>query len=147
MLKDKKVTLRHEQQKLLDLIPTTNDWVELRKKQVEINDLSALTAATGDEFALFSGANSKILIHGSGSSWNIPKDAWDQIKENKFIWEAHSHPTITNLNPSADDIDTLKLFTWQEKSCIIDLNNEKIYFSAEVQDWFNAILGVKKYDK
>ena len=75
----------------------------------------------------------------------VPSDS--KIKENKFIWEAHSHPTITNLNPSVHDIDTLKLFTWQEKSCIIDLNNEKIYFSVEVQDWFNAILGVKKYDK
>jgi len=118
-------------------------WVELRNKQVNIKDLAALTAATGDEFALFSSGNSKILIHG-GIKWEIPEDVWRIISEHQYVWEGHSHPTFTGkIVASREDLDTLKLFTWQRKSYIIDLNGEVEEFTASEQDWFNAVLGIR----
>ena len=41
------------------------------------------------------------------------------------------------------DIETLKLFTWQEKSSIIDLKGNIKEFDADMQRWFNEMLGVR----
>ena len=48
---------------------------------------------------------------------------------------------------SPEDRETLKLFTWQEKSIIIDLKGNTKEFTASTQDWINEILGVTGYDK
>ena len=146
-LKDGKVTLRNKQKKLLDKVPKAGEWIELRNKQIEVKDLAALTAATGHEFAIFSGPSSKILIHGTSKSWHIPRDAWEIIKNNQYEWTAHSHPTFTKLEESDEDIKTLELFTWQEKSVIIDLEGKTHEFNADRQSWFNKMLGVVDYDK
>lgn len=146
-LKDGKVTLRREQKKLLEQVPEVGDWTKLRKKQVSVKDLAALTASTGHEFAVFTGKSSKILIHGTSKSWHIPHDAWEVIKSNQYEWTAHSHPTMTKITVSPEDRETLKLFTWQEKSTIIDLKGNTKEFTASTQDWINEILGVVDYDK
>ncbi len=146
-LKEGKVTLRSNQQKILDKIPEPGTWTELRKKQIDVKDLAALTAATGHEFAIFTGNSSKILVHGTSKSWHIPHDAWDIIKENQYEWTAHSHPTFTKLEESDEDIKTLSLFTWQKKSVIIDLEGKTHEFTSDRQAWFNKMLGVVDYDK
>lgn len=90
------------------------------------------------------GAKSKILAHGTGKSWHIPDDLWHEITTRQLKWEAHSHPTVSvKLNPSPEDIETLKQFTWQEKSYIIDLNGNTQEFSKDMQEWYNSQLGVK----
>ena len=91
--------------------------------------------------------SSKILIHGTSKTWHIPHDAWKIIKENHYEWTAHSHPTMTKIIASPEDRETLKLFTWQEKSIIIDLKGNTKEFTASTQDWINEILGVTGYDK
>lgn len=101
------VTLRKKQKQVLDKISKPGDWSYFRNKEVSTEDLAALTAATGDEFALFSGSNGKIVIHGNSIKWSIPEDAWNEIKNNKMIWTSHSHPTMTNLRESPEDIETL----------------------------------------
>ena len=93
------------------------------------------------------GKSSKILIHGTSKTWHIPHDAWKIIKENHYEWTAHSHPTMTKIIASPEDRETLKLFTWQEKSIIIDLKGNTKEFTASTQDWINEILGVTGYDK
>lgn len=133
-LKDGKVTLRREQKKLLEQVPEVGNWTKLRKKQVSVKDLAALTASTGHEFAVFTGKSSKILIHGTSKSWHIPHDAWEVIKSNQYEWTAHSHPTMTKITVSPEDRETLKLFTWQEKSTIIDLKGNTKEFTASTQD-------------
>lgn len=137
------VTLRKKQKKALSKIPKPGDWSHYRNKEITTEDLAALTAYTGDEFALFSGKNGKIVIHGNSIKWNIPQDAWREISETKMIWESHSHPTINFLRESAEDIETLRLFTWQKKSCIIDLKGNVKEFDTDMQRWFNEMLGVR----
>lgn len=146
-LKDGKVTLRSEHQKLLNKVPKAGDWVEVRKKQVDTKDLAALTASTGHEFAIFTGKNSKILIHGSAKTWHIPREAWEMIEENRYEWTSHSHPTISKIMSSPEDRKTLEMFTWQEKSTIIDLTGKTKEFTASTHDWINDVLGVVDYEK
>lgn len=137
------VTLRKKQKEALSKVPEAGNWNYFRNKEVTIQDLAALTAATGDEFALFSGRNGKIVIHGNSMKWNIPEDAWNEINNHQMTWLAHSHPTMANLRESPEDIETLKLFTWQAKSCIVDLNGSVKEFDTDMQRWFNEMLGVK----
>ena len=146
-LKEKKVTLRSEQKKILEKVTTVGDWAEFRKKQVNVKDLAALAAATGHEFALFTGKSSKIVVHGTSQKWHIPYNAWKVIKENQYEWTAHSHPTFSRIMASSEDRETLKRFTWQDKSTIIDLKGETKEFTASTRDWLDDILGVGDYDK
>lgn len=146
-LKERTVTLRREQKKILEKVINVGDWAEFRKKQIDVKDLAALTAATGHEFALFTGKSSKIVVHGTSQKWHIPYSAWEVIKENQYEWTAHSHPTFSRIMASAEDRETLKRFTWQEKSTIIDLKGETKEFTASTRDWMDDILGVGDYDK
>lgn len=142
-LSEGNVTLRKNHKRLFEKVKNRGDWVELRKKQLKITDLAALTAYTGDEFAIFTGNNKKILVHGS-KKWIISGELWHTIRDNKYIWEAHSHPTFMGkIIPSEEDIQALSLFTWQRKSSIVDLNGRVIEFTASRQDFINELLGIK----
>lgn len=141
-LGENKVTLRKHQQEILDRIPNRYDWAEFRNKQVELEDLRALTAATGDEFALFSGKHSKLVVHGA-IKWDIPKEALEIIENNQYTWDGHSHPTTINLHESQEDVMALKRFTWQKESVIIDLAGNKKTFTNNMQDYYNSMLGIK----
>ena len=142
-LKNNTVNLKARQEAIYQKIPNRNDAEIFRKKQVNIKDLAALTAYTGDEFALFYKGKRAIVVHGSPSNCNVYGETYDTIIREKWVWIAHSHPTTTKLKPSPSDVDSLKLFTWQKESSIIDLKGKIINFTASQQDYINFILGVK----
>lgn len=142
-LLSKKVRLRRKHKDVIVKIPSRGDWAYFGEDKVHLEDLAALTCATKDEFALFSGAGRSLVIHG-GTRWNIPQDAWDEIRTQQLIWVGHSHPTTTDISASIEDRETLQnFFTWQEKSAIIDMTGTVKPFSNNPQDWFNDFLGVK----
>ena len=127
---------------LLDKVPKVGDYVEVKAHQVELRDLAALTAYTGDEFAIFSSKSKKIIIHGTKSRWSIPNELYAEIRRKKLIWEGHSHPTTDNIGASPEDRATLKRLTWQKKSSIIDLVGNVYEFTPNEQDFFKDIYGV-----
>lgn len=65
------------------------------------------------------------------------------VIDGKWTWVGHSHPTTSKLISSIEDINALKLFTWQNESCIIDLEGNIYTFTSNEQDWYNDLLGVK----
>lgn len=143
-LKKGTINLRRRHKDIITQIPTRGDYAYFRKHQIQIEDLAPLTAATGDEFAIFDAGNNKILaIHG-GTKWNIPKEAWKEIEENQMPWVAHSHDITSRPLPSSEDRYTLRnYFTWQDSSAIINIRGEIEPFTKEEADWFDAVLGVK----
>ena len=62
-----------------------------------------------------------------------------------MLFRSDSTPLFPKVN--LRNRETLKLFTWQEKSIIIDLKGNTKEFTASTQDWINEILGVTGYDK
>lgn len=126
---NRKLTKQH--QRLSDAVPNQHDWVELKPNTCVLEDLAALTATTGDEYALFQKGTRQIIVHGSGSSWEITGELYEKIMDEKWEWVGHSHPTIYDLRESEADRKTLAQFTWQEESSIIDLQGNVVHFNGE----------------
>ena len=55
-------------------------------------DLSALTAATGDEFAMFSVGGRRLLFRGDAGSVPINPDMASQLAGQGWRWSSHTHP-------------------------------------------------------
>lgn len=64
-------SLNNRQQKLLDNLPSYDSRTTVNKKSVNMKDLSALTAHTGDEFAMFTKGKERIIVRGNKTSVNI----------------------------------------------------------------------------
>jgi hypothetical protein len=58
--------LNNRQQRLLDLLSTSNTEVTVGRNQVNLKDIAALQAATRDEFAILTRGGSRLVIRGQG---------------------------------------------------------------------------------
>ena len=108
-------------------------WIQVKPEDASIYSLAALTAKTGDEFAMFAKNDVKIIIRGaSNKPWIVPDDLLRRIFDEKLRWTGHSHPTTVNLEASVEDRETLHKLTWQKKSAVIDLNGDVKEFTPNV---------------
>jgi hypothetical protein len=111
------------QQALLDALPDTLDELKLHKSHVSATDLAALTAATGDEFALFTRGSQRLIIRGNEIGVNLKLDYLTHLKDQGFRWSAHTHPSLTTsskfLEASGGDRLVLQHLE-QERSLILD---------------------------
>jgi hypothetical protein len=120
--------LNNRQQKLLDKLGGYNSRVTVNKKEVNMKDLSALTAATGDEFAMFTKNQERLIIRGDSRHVNINEETAAQLNERGYRWSGHTHPGVEKgfTIPSDGDVLILKQFN-QETSVIY---NSKGQFST-----------------
>lgn len=77
-----------------------------------MSDLSALTAETGDEFALFTKGNKRLVIRGNKNSVNIDVEKAVELANAGYKWSGHTHPgtEIFCLQPSDGDYGILSQF-------------------------------------
>lgn len=106
------VELNNRQQELLNALPEYDSRVTVPKASVNMPDLSALTAKTGDEFAMFTKGGERLVIRGKPYKVNIsPKEA-KALAAQGYRWSGHTHPGESPLClvPSDGDHDVLKAF-------------------------------------
>lgn len=123
--------------RILETIAERFSWTEVPTEAADIYTLAALTARTGDEFAMFARGNVKIIMHGAsanGMPWTLPEDLARRVFDEQLRWTGHSHPTTMNLRASDDDRKTLAVFKWQKKSTIVDLTGKTIPFTTNKFD-------------
>lgn len=98
----------------------------MKKKDVKMSDLSALTAHTGDEFAMFTKGNKRLVIRGNSGVVNIGIKEAKELNRNGYKWSGHTHPGIDNLclMSSGGDMDILRCFK-QDTSVIY--NSKGLY--------------------
>ena len=84
--------LSKRQSSLLERLSEFDSYVVLRKKDVNMRDLSALTASTGCEFAMFTKGSTRIVIRGNKTMVNIDVDKAKRLYENGYRWSGHTHP-------------------------------------------------------
>lgn len=115
------VELNLRQEKLLELLPEYNSRTIVPKEYVNMTDLSALTAKTGDEFAMFTKGNERMVVRGNAHGVNIDTEQAMQLNEEGYRWSGHTHPGtgINTTIPSSGDKEILNCFN-QEQSVIYD---------------------------
>jgi RHS repeat-associated protein len=119
--------LSKRQQQILSQLESPGSQVTLPKSAVSQKDLAALTAATGDEFAVFTTGGRRLVIRGTSEGFHgIIDDAWAREMAAKgWRWSAHTHPAPQGVSPSAvlrssgGDQAIIRSFQ-QERSAIIN---------------------------
>lgn len=126
------VELNNRQQKLLDALPEYDSRITVPKTSVNMADLSALTAKTGDEFALFTKGNERLIIRGNNYKVNIDSEQAERLAAQGYRWSGHTHPgTGSNvLVPSTGDKVILRQFS-QDISVIYNSNGRFRTFGKE----------------
>ncbi len=126
------VELNTRQQALLDSLQEYDSRVTISKTDVSMADLSALTAKTGDEFAMFTKAGERLIVRGNSVKVNITPQEAQKLNADGYTWSGHTHPgTGRNcLIASQGDVEILKCFG-QLRSCIYNSAGEYLEFWKE----------------
>lgn len=113
------IELNNRQQMLLDALPEYNSRAIVSKGDVSMTDLSALTAKTGDEFAMFTKEGARLIVRGNGFMVEITPEEAYALGKDGYVWSGHTHPgtDINVLQPSSGDYAILNQFQ-QENSAI-----------------------------
>lgn len=124
--------LNTRQNRLLEQLPEYNSRTTVPKSEASMTDLSALTAKTGDEFAMFTRENERLLIRGNRKMVNISLEEASELSRQGYIWSGHTHPgtDFHCLTASHGDVEILKCFH-QEQSVIYNSVGEYNIFGKE----------------
>ena len=126
------VELNNRQRELLEKLKEFDSKVIVPKKSVNMTDLSALTAKTGDEFAMFTKAGSRLIIRGNKNSVNVDLDVASQLASEGYKWSGHTHPgnDMLCMFPSDGDKAVLKQFN-HKSSAIYNSKGQHTTFEKE----------------
>jgi hypothetical protein len=108
--------LNSRQQRLLDKLPWYDSRVTVKKSDVSMMDLAALTAQENVEFAMFTRGSERLIVRGDRWCVNInPLDAI-VLSARGYKWSGHTH-VGHNLVASYGDKKILGYFN-QRRSAI-----------------------------
>lgn len=102
------------------------------KNKVNMKDLSALTAETGDEYAMFSKGKTRLIIRGDATKVRVDKNIAGQLANDGYRWSGHTHPGTDAfcLLPSDGDKAVLSCFR-QMQSAIYNSQGKFTLFDKE----------------
>ena len=113
------VALNQRQQRVLDDLPEYGSQTIVNKKEVSMLDLSALTAHTGDEFAMFTREGKRMIMRGDYQRVPIGTEEAEELRAAGYRWTGHTHPGIMETSLIASDGDRLVLQAFgQTKSAL-----------------------------
>jgi hypothetical protein len=118
--------LTARQQTLLYQLPEYDSRVTVKKNDVSMKDLSALTAKTGVEFATFTKGQERLIVRGNEKRVNITTDDAEKLSADGYKWSGHTHVGLYNgweLSASNGDYDVLSKFS-QKESVIYNAKGE-----------------------
>lgn len=113
--------LSKRQEALLESLNGYNSRVTVGKRDVSMKDLSALTAKTGDEFAMFTKGGERLIVRGNSVRVQIDTEEAARLAAAGYRWSGHTHPGADELTKMASDGDIRVLTAFgQERSVIYD---------------------------
>ena len=113
------VSLNNRQMDLLEHLKEYDSRHTVPKKEVNMSDLAALTAYTGDEFAMFTKGGNRLVIRGDYRSVNIDVDAAEKLAKEGFRWSGHTHPGTDFLCMQPSDGDYAILSSFKQSNSVI----------------------------
>ncbi len=124
--------LNNRQQQILAQLPEYDSHVIVSKKAVSMSDLAALTANTGDEFAMFTRHSKRLVIRGNSTRVNVDVDQATELAASGYRWSGHTHPG-TDMNcllASPGDVAILSCFS-QDRTTIYNSKGAHLEFWKE----------------
>jgi hypothetical protein len=118
--------LNDRQQALLDRLPEYDSRATVDKDDVSMMDLAALTAKTGDEFAMFTQGARRLIVRGDSEHVAIDTDKAAEMNAQGYKWSGHTH--TKGLMPSKGDKEVLRGFGG-ERSVIYDTMGKRNLFT------------------
>jgi len=108
--------LTNRQQELLAQLSEYDSKVTVPKDSVSMIDLSALTAKTGVEYAMFTKGQECLIIRGNEWRVNVSEEYAKELAEQGYRWSGHTHPGVDGncLIASRGDKAILKQFNQSE---------------------------------
>ncbi len=119
------------QQRLLEMLPEGIEKpIILNKSDISMTDIAALTAHTGQEFAIFTNGSRRMVLRGNETSIPLPGKLVEQLKSEGWRWSAHTQPGLEARHAiaSASDQNVLKALG-QEQSMILNSRGERNVFT------------------
>lgn len=122
-------SLNSRQAAVLDMLPEFGSRALVNKKFGQ-RDLAALTAETGEEFAMFSSGGRRLVIRGNAESVPITPDIAARLGEQGWRWSSHTHPGFdsTVLRSSLGDRAVLGAMGG-ERSAILNSFGQRAIFT------------------
>jgi hypothetical protein len=113
--------LSTRQVKILDQLPKDGTITTIARDAISPSDIAALTAKTGDEFAIFTNGSKRMVLRGNEGRIRIEPELLDQLKSEGWRWTAHTQPGMTTGHSiaSAGDQQVLKALG-QNQSMILN---------------------------
>ena len=110
--------LSGKQQRVLEELPSFGSAAVFNKRDVSMLDLSAMTAATGDEFTMFTLKNERLIVRGDSVGVPLRPHELSRLDMQGYRWSGHTHPgtTLAHLNVSKGDVEVLKCFRQKRSS-------------------------------
>jgi len=110
--------LNNRQKELLEQLPEFDSRTTVPKDSVNMADLSALTAETGHEFAMFTKSNERLIVRGNETMVNIDVEEAKKLAKSGYKWSGHTHPGVDSncLLASAGDKAILECFEQKTSS-------------------------------
>lgn len=113
------VELNNRQKKMLDELTKCDDRLIVNKRDVNMKDLSALTAKTGVEFAMFTNKSNRLIIRGNRIRVNISKKNAIFLANEGYRWSGHTHPGDDKFSLFASDGDKRILECFKQPQSVI----------------------------
>ena len=134
--------LNHWQQGVLDSLREYGSQKPFRKCDVSMLDLSAITAITGDEFAMFTRGGERLIVRGENERVPINVRKAEELREAGYRWSGHTHPGITDASLVVSDGDRKILIAFKQgRSSLYNASGRHALVTTEV---YNYELGSKK---
>ncbi|MBR6029181.1 MAG: hypothetical protein IKP40_08815 [Clostridia bacterium] len=104
--------LNNRQQTLLNMLPGFGSTVIVPRSSVNMTDLAALTAFTGNEFAMFTKGAERMIVRGSAVETPVDINRAGELRDEGYRWSGHTHPGTddSSLIPSSGDHSILEVF-------------------------------------
>jgi hypothetical protein len=111
--------LDNRQQRVLDELPETGSRAVFGKDDISMFDLSALTAKTGDEFAMFTRGSERLVIRGDKWHVDINHISAAKLSAHGYKWSGHTHPGSGKIVLRASDGDRAVLKAFNQRTSVI----------------------------
>jgi len=127
--------LSPRQEKLFRQLEATPKWIG-RKGDVSVRDIAALTAHSGDEFALFTRGPQRFVLRGNATNVDVTPTRAKILAAEGWKWTAHSHPGTSSvgLTASTGDQQVLRAFG-QRYGLIVNGRGEVNVFTPDDALW------------